>query len=179
MSTLKSNFPGNPFAYLNALPMSILVSDLKDGVILFANREFGNVFEHDPEKIRGNQLSSLYHNQDDWNFVLNTVRESERINNYKIPGSNPDGSLRWILLSAETIQAEDGSQLLLSTLIDFTDQKHEEIVLQESEKLYQTVFNSSPVMFWVKDTKNNTLQINQAAAKFEGVNQMEVAGKSC
>ena len=179
MSTPKSIIPDNPFAYLDVLPLPILVSDLKYGKILFANREFGKVFGYDSEKVRGNQISSLYHNQADWIFVLKTVREGRKVNNYQIPGNDKDGNLRWILLSVETIQAEDGSNLLLSTLIDFTDRKHEEIVLQESERLYQTVFNSSPVMFWVKDTNNCTLRINQAAADFEGVDPKDVAGKSC
>jgi len=179
MSTLKSIIPDNPFAYLDVLPLPIVVSDLKDGKILFANREFGKVFGYDPKKIRGNLISSLYHNEDDWIFVLKTIRERGNVNNYQIPGNDKDGSLRWILLSVETIQAEDASPLLLSTLIDFTDRKYEEMVLQESERLYQTVFNSSPVMFWVKDANNCTLQINQAAADFEGVDPKDVAGKSC
>lgn len=179
MSTLKIIISESQFAYLDILPLSILVSDLKDGKILFANREFGKVFGYDPEKVRGNQVSSLYQNQDDWIFVLKTIRESGKVSNHQIPGNDKDGNLRWTLLSAETIQAEDGSPILLSTLMDITDRKHGEMVLQESERLYQTVFNSSPVMFWVKDTNNRTLQINQAAADFEGVDPKVVAGKSC
>jgi PAS domain S-box-containing protein len=121
----------------------------------------------------------LYQTQDDWISLLKTIHETGKVSNHQILGKDKDGSLRWILLSAETIQAEDGSAVLLSTLIDITNRKHGEMVLQESEILYQTVFNSSPVMFWVKDANNRTLQINQAAAEFEGVDPKDVAGKSC
>jgi PAS domain S-box-containing protein len=53
-----------------------------------------------------------------------------------------------------------------------------EQALRESEALYQTVFDATPIMFWLKDTQNRTLRINQAAARFEGVNPAEVEGKS-
>jgi len=44
---------------------------------------------------------------------------------------------------------------------------------------YRVIFDSTPVMFWYKDTENRLLQINRAAAEFEGVEQSEVVGKSC
>lgn len=179
MSTLKGTISDSQFAYLDTLPVSMLVYDIKDGKIVFANNELEKEFGYDPKEIAGTPISALFPNQDDWNDVINSLWETGKIKNHPIPGKDKDGNLRWILLSVETILAEDGVSRLLSTLIDFTDQKRVEISLQESERLYQTVFNSSPVMFWVKDDKNRTLQINRAAAKFEGVDPQQVAGKSC
>lgn len=51
--------------------------------------------------------------------------------------------------------------------------------LRMNEEIYETVFNTSPIMFWLKDTENRTLRINQAAANLEGVRPEDVAGKSC
>ena len=50
--------------------------------------------------------------------------------------------------------------------------------LRESEALYQTIFDATPVMFWLKDTQNRTLRINKAAASLEGVKPADVEGKS-
>lgn len=179
MSDLQSLSTESPFAYLDIIPLSILISNLQDGRILFANSEFGRVLGYDPKKIRGDQISSLYQNPDEWPIVLESIRETGRVNNHQFLGKDRDARSRWLLLSAETIQAEDGIRLLFSTLIDISDRKNADMALQESERLYQAVFNSSPVMFWVKDANNCTLQINQAAADFEGVNPKDVAGKSC
>ncbi len=53
-----------------------------------------------------------------------------------------------------------------------------ELTLRESEARYQTIFDATPIMFWLKDTHNRTLRINQAAAELEGVTPAEVEGKS-
>jgi PAS domain-containing protein len=53
-----------------------------------------------------------------------------------------------------------------------------ELSLRESEARYQIIFDSTPIMFWLKDTHNRTLRINRAAAEFEGVQQADVEGKS-
>ena len=53
-----------------------------------------------------------------------------------------------------------------------------ELTLRESEARYQTIFNSTPIMFWLKDTHNRTLRINRAAAALEGVSPADVEGKS-
>jgi PAS domain S-box-containing protein len=53
-----------------------------------------------------------------------------------------------------------------------------ELTLRESEARYQTIFNSTPIMFWLKDAHNRTLRINQAAAALEGVKPADVEGKS-
>ena len=58
------------------------------------------------------------------------------------------------------------------------ERKRIENKLRDSEARYQTIFDSTPVMFWLKDTQNNTLRINRAAAAFEGVNAADVEGKS-
>jgi PAS domain S-box-containing protein len=53
-----------------------------------------------------------------------------------------------------------------------------ELTLRESETRYQTIFDATPIMFWLKDTHNRTLRINKAAAELEGVKPADVEGKS-
>jgi len=178
MSAPKPTSQESSFAHLEALPLPVVVSTLEDEKILYANREFGNVFGHDTKKIRGKPISFLFQNLDDLSRVLST-HDNGMVNNFETTALNADGDPRWILLSANKLRTEDGMTVLISTIVDVTNRRLEEKALEEREKLYQTVFNSSPVMFWVKDTENRTLQINQAAADFEGVNPEDVAGVSC
>jgi PAS domain S-box-containing protein len=49
--------------------------------------------------------------------------------------------------------------------------------LREQVAEYDAIFNSSPVMFWCKDTHNRLLRINDAAAKFEGKKPQDLIGK--
>lgn len=51
--------------------------------------------------------------------------------------------------------------------------------LFSTEDLFISLFESSPVYIWIKDTKNNLININQAAATLEGKPAVELEGKSC
>jgi PAS domain-containing protein len=62
---------------------------------------------------------------------------------------------------------------------DISSYKQTQDALRISEGRYQTVFDSTPIMFWLKDTENRNLRINRAAAEFEGVKPEMVEGKSC
>ena len=88
MSTLQRLNTDNPFAYMDIIPLSILVSDLKDGNIVYANREYGKVFGYDPKMIKGDQVSSLYQNPDEWSFVLRSISETGRVNNHQVLGKD-------------------------------------------------------------------------------------------
>ena len=95
-----------------------------------------------------------------------------------------EGKLRGVLVLylAEGHHQNDAEieflKIIANTLASMIDRKYVDREIQESQALYQTIFNSSPVMFWVKDTNNTTLQINQAAADLEGIDPESVAGKS-
>ncbi|NJK93738.1 MAG: PAS domain S-box protein [Bacteroidales bacterium] len=48
-----------------------------------------------------------------------------------------------------------------------------------TDDLFQSFFDNSPVCIWIKDTRNNLLKLNKAAAEFEGKSAEELEGKSC
>ena len=65
----------------------------------------------------------------------------------------------------------DGEDLIVGIVRDLRQQR-------QRIELYETIFESSPVMFWYKDTHNTLLRLNKAAALFEGVNPQDVQGRS-
>jgi PAS domain S-box-containing protein len=58
------------------------------------------------------------------------------------------------------------------------ERRRVELTLRESDARYQTIFDATPIMFWLKDTHNRTLRINKAAAELEGVTPADVEGRS-
>lgn len=50
-------------------------------------------------------------------------------------------------------------------------------LLRRSEE-YDIIFDSTPIMFWYKDTQNRTLRVNKAAADFEHLPLEAIEGKS-
>jgi len=146
MSVLDDPIAENHLGYLDVLPLSALVFNPKDGKIIFANKKLEMTLGYDSKSLKGQQVSCLFQDEKDLTLVLKTVHETGRVNNYLFPGKHLDNSLRWLLLSTESILGNNGSFLIVSTLVDITQQKNEEAILQERERLYQAVFNSSPVM---------------------------------
>ncbi len=61
---------------------------------------------------------------------------------------------------------------------DITKRKKAEDALRESEEVYHAIFEAMPVMMWLKDTKNNHIRINRAAADLEGIAPESIMGKS-
>jgi PAS domain S-box-containing protein len=50
--------------------------------------------------------------------------------------------------------------------------------LQRQVEEYRLLFDTSPVMFWYKDTKNNSVRVSKSAAEFEGSTVDALEGKS-
>jgi PAS domain S-box-containing protein len=71
-----------------------------------------------------------------------------------------------------------GRAQLVAGDIAAQERRQIELTLRESEARYQSIFDTTPIMFWLKDTHNRTLRINRAAAELEGVKPAEVEGKS-
>ncbi|MBC7812430.1 MAG: PAS domain-containing protein [Burkholderiales bacterium] len=58
------------------------------------------------------------------------------------------------------------------------DLKRTEAEVRRLLEEHQTIFDSTPIMFWYKDTDNRLLNVNAAAASLEGVPIASVKGKS-
>lgn len=59
------------------------------------------------------------------------------------------------------------------------EEKQRQIVLRMQLQDYRFLFDATPVMFWYKDTRNNVVRVNKAAADFEQTPIAELEGKSC
>ena len=61
---------------------------------------------------------------------------------------------------------------------DITERKRTEKAIHELITDYQTILENIPVMIWYKDTRNNYIRVNSAAAKVLGCPISEIEGKS-
>ncbi|HBP16597.1 MAG TPA: hypothetical protein DEA08_02230, partial [Planctomycetes bacterium] len=67
--------------------------------------------------------------------------------------------------------SESGGEERLAELREENEQ------LRQRLSEYQTIFESTPIMFWYKDTKNRLLRLNRAAAELEGVPPSKLIGR--
>jgi len=62
---------------------------------------------------------------------------------------------------------------------DMTALKRSEVKFRNLQLEYQTILDSVPAMIWYKDTKNNILHVNRAAAAAFGKSKNKIEGKNC
>ncbi|MCA2002399.1 MAG: PAS domain S-box protein, partial [Chloroflexi bacterium] len=167
-------------ALLDALPTPVFYKD-KEGRYQGCNRAFTEVMGKTDAEIRGKTVHQLWpsehaevYHQKDLDLIHNPQRQV-----YEATIQDKDANIRPVIFAKDVFLDESGHVAgLVGTFLDISEQRKIQEALRVSEQRYETIFNSSPVMFWLKDTKNNMIQINQAAADFEGMKPEEVGGHS-
>lgn len=163
---------------LDIASIGVLITRISDGTILYANKMIASLLGIDDVKsVIGTTVPNFYWEPKERQTVLERFRAEGSVTDYELRARRADGSMLWVSISLQAFVFE-GEHVLLSEINDITERKRAEQALTESQQRYQMIFNSSPVMFWLKDAKNNTLQINRAAAGFENVKPEDIEGRS-
>ncbi|MCF0054300.1 PAS domain S-box protein [Dyadobacter sp. CY356] len=88
------------------------------------------------------------------------------IYNYEARIVHPDGSLHWVRTQGKVIFDEDGSPLrMLGTMMDISQQKQAEKIIEESEKRYKDLIETLPVAVYTVDAEGLVNLYNKAAVK--------------
>ena len=147
-----------------------------DGRIVFANPAYA--------KTVGRPIGELLRMspEETWSLIHPDDREElEERNQRLISGEDslprvrfryvrPDGEVRWVD-SYVNIVEHDGQRAMQALEVDITEQYMVEKALQESEKRFRSIFESSPIGIILFDTDGRIIQINQAAKQIFGVSQ--------
>lgn len=96
-------------------------------------------------------------------------------NNYSFRILRPGGELRWIELSAVTIEWEK-KPAVLYFLVDITDRKAAEEALRRSESRLHAMFNNAAVALSLTDPQGQFLDVNECWAKTLGYGAAECRG---
>ncbi|HEY9667472.1 MAG TPA: PAS domain S-box protein, partial [Coleofasciculaceae cyanobacterium] len=84
------------------------------------------------------------------------------------------GELKWLQGFARCEREPDGSLLWDGVLLDISDRKRAEVVLQESEERYRRLFENNPQPMWMFDAQTlSFLAVNEAAVRHYGYSQAE------
>ncbi len=70
----------------------------------------------------------------------------------------------------------DGEDLLLETLVDITDRKKAEDALRARERYLRTILEITPDGFWVIDSHQHVIEVNDAYCRMSGYTRNEVLG---
>ena len=88
-----------------------------------------------------------------------------------------DGSIVPVEVSTHIIVIQ-GRRMVLSIIRDLTRRKRDESKLRQLSADYKAIIDNAPAMIWYKDTKNNFVRVNPAAARTFGMPLDKIEGKS-
>jgi PAS domain S-box-containing protein len=92
---------------------------------------------------------------------------------------HPDGSLHWLIVRGQIVyDAKDMPIRMVGVTLDITDRKRTEIALQESQELFQSFMNHSPIAAFIKDEAGRYLYANSWVERIYQRSQSELLGKT-
>tara|TARA_R100001143_G_scaffold63592_2_gene73065 strand:+ start:1138 stop:5292 length:4155 start_codon:yes stop_codon:yes gene_type:complete len=143
------------------------------GKILWVNNASKEVLGLSPSKLKGKLYSELVHEKDvkKWENATSKESSDEKLSNKKIRHIHKDGHDILIECSVNWDSKEKIFYVVGKTIPERTEPKDE---LKDSDKMYQILFDLSPVPKYVYDLKTlQIVEVNQAAIDHYGYSKDE------
>lgn len=152
---------------------AVIISDIKSENIVDANEKALSLLGYSIDELKEKKFFDLHPSEEQHKAKLAFDQAvGEGISSFFELHILHKNKYRLLVeIVAKKMKTLDGEELILGIVRDLRQQR-------QRIELYETIFESSPVMFWYKDTRNNLVRINKAAALFEGINAEEVEGRS-
>ncbi|PMB51046.1 hybrid sensor histidine kinase/response regulator [Fischerella thermalis CCMEE 5201] len=92
---------------------------------------------------------------------------------------HPDGSLHWLIDRGQLVYDSQGTPIrMVGVTLDITERKRTEAALQESQQLFQSFMNHSPVAAFIKDESGRYVYANSWVEQVYGRSQSDLLGKT-
>ncbi len=102
-----------------------IITRLSDDTVIFANDACARLLGVPSEELTGFHAPDMWHDQDDRKAVVDQIRRDGSVRNIEHRMKCADGSIRWVLGSAE-LRTIDGEEVLIVGLNDITERKRAE-----------------------------------------------------
>lgn len=115
-----------------ASPAPLAISRISDGLILYANERFAEMFGLASRQWSGCKATEFYVDLDDHRALLQTVRSQGHARNYEVLVKRRDGTPFWVTLSSRPVTLA-GEDVLLTGFYDMTERRQVEEKLRTNE----------------------------------------------
>lgn len=164
----------------SSVPMAIINQDLR---IEYLNKKFINVFGYTLQDIPTvEEWWSLAYPDEEYRRFAKS-KWVERLENATMDKTEMegvearvicrDGTIRHVIFEMSPIHPQN-----LVILHDITDHRKAETATKQVSDELEIIFDSVPATIWYKDTGNNFIRVNKAAADLVGLRAEDINGKS-
>ncbi|MBC8317104.1 MAG: PAS domain S-box protein [Desulfobulbaceae bacterium] len=176
------------YTLLNYISDSVLIID-RDYTINFANHSFLELYGSSSEEVVGEKCYQLLHKSpfpcagkplSANDCAHKQVFETSLPVNLSHLHEMPDGSKRFLQISASPIKDETGTVVsLISIIKDITDKKELQESLAENLLQHETILNNAPFSVSYLDREMRIVKLNPLMEQLVGHTTEEVKGKHC
>lgn len=167
---------------MSHLSEGIFIIRARDGVIVYANPRFENMFGYDPGELIGKPVSIV--NAPSENSAEEIEKAIEKsLNKNKtwqgeIENVRKNGTRFWCYASVSTFEHPEHGTAWVSVHTDITERKRAEMVLQERERFLSNVFSSIQDGICVLDSELNIVRVNKTMEQWYA-HTMPLVGRRC
>ena len=154
-----------------ATPVTILISRITDGKILYANETAGLMLRASAQALLDRRSIDLYHDPVDRQKALH-VLETQQVFEGELRLKRADGSLFWALSSLRQFLFK-GQTTILTALYDITDRKQAEDALRLAEENYRSIFENALEGIFQTTPDGHYISVNPAMARIVGYESPE------
>jgi PAS domain S-box-containing protein len=157
----------------------IAIHLLEEFQIVYTNPSLSKILGHsieEMEEFTKEHILGIIHPEDRDSFteILKQLLESRETPSWiEFRSLKSDGTTIWIQLNARRIQYQ-GKPAILATYLDITEQKVSEKKLEESERRYRLLFDTSLNGITFTDMEGRFLEVNQAYLDLTGYSMQEL-----
>jgi len=119
-------------AIAESTSMAMLVSNISNGVISYANTSAGTMLHRESQDLIQQSITDLFYLDSEWNQLQQQFLQTQSVRDYEIRLCKANREPIWVLASLHLLWLK-GEQVLLSTFYDITLLKNTEIALRDSE----------------------------------------------
>lgn len=164
-------------AIAEALPLSMVISHVTSGTILYANPEVESTFGLPAAQMVGCQTLDLYADPVDHSKLLKQLNDDGFLQNYEAQAKKRDGTIVWVAVSLRFLTF-DGETALLSVFSEITERKQAEARFRLMERAIAASSNGI-VLTDASQPDNPIIYANPAFEGMTGYSSAEVIGRNC
>lgn len=167
------------------VPNILTVIDVKKFKPVYSNQAFQQILGFSGEEIRqmGEGVMEKLIHPDDLEYIRDTVREMNRSSDqqsfdreFRMITRNNKERIIYSRSKVFKRDADGGIKLVLTIAEDVTDRKKSDLLLYETNRKFEAVFNQTFQLMAIISIKGIVEKINQTALDFAGLKETEVIG---
>lgn len=163
-------------AIVSASPIPTIISRIKDGEILYVNKQLANLVGSAPEKLLGQATPDFYYCSEDREKMLKILRKEGSVDGFEVRIKRVNGTVIWVIFSIVVIEIS-GEKVILGALYDISDRKHFEEALEKERNFVSAVLDTAGALVLVMDRDGKIVRFNRTCEESSGYTFDEVRAK--